>query len=145
MTPTFSAPFVLEYAYKRSLGAVLGRFMTGLRDRVLLGVRTDNGRVLFPPSEYDPANGHSVTDDWVEVGPEGVVQSYTWVAEPRDTHPCSEPFGFGLVRLDGADTDVLHVLLGGGSDLRIGVRVRVVWADETVGHIRDIAGFEVCP
>ena len=27
----FSAPHVVEYAYRRSVGAVLGRFFTGLR------------------------------------------------------------------------------------------------------------------
>ncbi len=143
MSASFVAPFVLEYSYKRSLGPVLSRFMTGLRDGVLLGVKTAGGRVLFPPSEYDPANGESVSDEWVELGPEGTVQSFTWVAEPSEIHPSTEPFAFGLVRVDGADTDMVHVLLGDLASMKTGARVRVVWADERVGFIRDILGFEV--
>ena len=30
---TFSAPHIVEYAYRRSVGPVLGRFFTGLRER----------------------------------------------------------------------------------------------------------------
>ena len=42
------SPFVLEYAYKRTLGPVLTRFFTALRDGRLQGVATADGRVLLP-------------------------------------------------------------------------------------------------
>ena len=57
---SFSAPHVVEYAYRRSVGAVLGRFFTGLRERKLLGTRTRAGRVLVPPCEYDPDTGEQL-------------------------------------------------------------------------------------
>ena len=34
---------------------VIGRFLTGLRDGRILAVRLADGRVLVPPTEYDPA------------------------------------------------------------------------------------------
>ena len=49
-------PHVLEYpgGYTRSVGPVIGRFLTGLRDGRIEAVRLADGRVLVPPTEYDP-------------------------------------------------------------------------------------------
>lgn len=137
-----SAPHVMEYPYRRSLGPVLGRFFTGLRDGVIEANKTSSGRVLVPPMEYDPLTGEDALDSWVRVGPGGVVESFTWIAQPRASHPCSEPFAFALIKLDGADVPFLHVVRAAReSDVRTGMRVTVEWAAERVGSIRDIAGF----
>ena len=80
-----AAPHVLEYPYRRSVGPVLSRFFTALRERRIVGVRTRSGRVLCPPSEADPATGAAVTDEYVEVGPGGAIETWTWVARPRAT------------------------------------------------------------
>lgn len=74
-----SALHVLEYDYLRSLGPVLGRFFTGLRDRKLVGSKTRDGRVLVPPMEYDPQTGEAL-DEIVDVGPGGVVTTWAWVS-----------------------------------------------------------------
>jgi len=137
-----SAPHVLEYAYKRSLGPVLGRFFTGLRDGKIEGIRTRSGRVLVPPSEYDPESGESTLDEFVEVGPSGTVKSWAWVAEPRRSHPLDHPFAFALIDLDGADTALMHVVDAGKEEaMSTGMRVSPRWAEEPVGCIQDIAAF----
>ena len=137
-----SAPHVLECEYKRSLGSVLSRFFTGLRDRRIEGVRTKQGKVLLPPAEYDPLTGESATEDFVEVGPAGVITSWAWVNEPRSKHPLARPFAFALIRLDGADTAMLHAVdAGDASKMSTGMRVTVKWAEETRGRIQDIACF----
>jgi len=136
------ASHVLEYAYRRSLGPVLSRFFTGLRDRRIEGVRTPAGRVIVPPAEYDPATGESLGEDFVPVGPGGVVESWAWVSTPRRNHPLQHPFAFALVRLDGADTALLHVVdAGQESRMSTGMRVVAKWSDETVGRMQDIARF----
>ena len=59
------------------------------------------------------------------------------------TYPLDEPFAWALVRLDGADTTILHALDGGSPDkVQQGMRVRIRWRDETKGHITDIECFE---
>jgi len=137
-----SAPHILECEYKRSLGSLLGRFFTGLRDHRIEGVRTRQGKVLVPPAEYDPFTGESTTADFVEVGPAGVVTSWAWVHEPRPKHPLAKPFAFALIRLDGADTAMLHAVdAGDGSKMSTGMRVTAKWAEETRGRILDIACF----
>ena len=75
-------PHILEYPYKRSLGPVLSRFFTSLRDRQFEGIKASDGRVLVPPQEYDPQTGAPLSE-WVRVGPGGKVVSWSWVAKPR--------------------------------------------------------------
>jgi uncharacterized OB-fold protein len=140
----FSAPHVLEYPYRRSVGPVLSRFFTALRERRIVGVRTHAGRVLCPPMEADPATGAAVTDQYVDVGPGGAIESWTWVARPREKQPLARPFAYALIRLDGADTALLHAVdADGESRLRTGARVRPRWRAETVGDITDIECFEL--
>ena len=57
----FSAPYVVEHTFRRSLGPVMSRFLTGLRDRRIEGIRTRDGRVMDPPREYDPESGEEIT------------------------------------------------------------------------------------
>jgi len=142
---------VLEFpgGYTRSVGPVIGRFLSELRDGRLVGVRTREGKVLFPPLEYDPANGHEVTGEFVEVGPIGTVESFSWVPDPRPDHPLDRPFAWALIRPDGADTSILHALDVGVFErgakvpkrLKAGLRVRPEYREERKGDITDIKAF----
>jgi uncharacterized protein len=137
------APNILEYPYTRTTGPVIGRFMTGLRDGRIEGIRASDGRVIVPPTEYDPTTGEDLAPDaMVEVGQAGVVTTWAWVVEPREKHPLDRPFAFALIRLDGADTAMLHVVDAvDEAAMSTGMRVRVQWREEREGHIRDIARF----
>ena len=141
-TEILSAPHVLEYPYTRSVGPVIGRFFGGLRDRKIEGVRTAAGKVLVPPTEYDPETSEPLSE-FVEVGQAGVVTTWAWVASPRKNHPLSRPFAWALIRLDGADTGLLHAVDAvDEAKMATGMRVRVRWREETVGEIKDIECFE---
>ncbi|WP_370641923.1 Zn-ribbon domain-containing OB-fold protein [Amycolatopsis sp. TNS106] len=136
-----SAPLNVGFDYTRSVGPVLGRFVNALRERRVEGVRGSDGRVHVPPLEYDPVTAEALSE-FVPVAAEGVIVSWSWIAEPVDGQPLSRPFAWALIRLDGADTSILHAVdAGSPSNVHTGQRVRIRWADETVGHIRDIAYF----
>jgi len=143
MTPrTLQAPIEVSFEYTRSTGPVLGRFLTGLRDGALVGARTSDGQIRVPPPEFDPTT-HAATTDFVDVADTGTVVSWTWVPEPVKGQPFDRPFAWVLVRLDGADTPMLHALdVASPADVETGMRVRVRWAAERVGAITDIACFE---
>jgi uncharacterized OB-fold protein len=128
----------LEYPYTRTTGPVMGPFLTGLRDGKILGNRCGD-RVLCPPLEYDPATGATLGPDFVEVGPGGVVQAWTWVAQPTPRHPFSRPFAFALIKLDGADTPLVHAVDAGSIDMMsTGMRVAAQYRDERHGSITDV-------
>jgi uncharacterized OB-fold protein len=137
------ASHVLEYPYSRSVGPVIGAFLTGLREGRLTGVRGAGGSVIVPPTEYDPTTGED-TGELVEVGPGGVVETWAWVEQPLPKQPLDHPFAWALIRLDGADTALLHVVdAGDPGSIATGDRVTVRFRPEAdrVGSMADIEAF----
>ena len=140
-TDILSAPLVIEFPFSRTTGPVIGAFFTGLREGRVIGIRSGDGRVLCPPVEYDPITAASLTE-LVPVGSSGEVVSWTWVATPRDGQPFDRPFAWALVRLDGADTPMLHAVdVASPDEMSTGMRVAIRWAAERVGAIGDIEAF----
>ena len=142
MARTLSRPVTVSFDYTRSTGPVIGRFLTGLRDGIVVGGRTSRGEVIVPPLEFDPVT-HAATEDFVEVGSTGEVVSWVWVPEPVDGQPFDRPFAWALVQLDGSDAPFLHALdVSSAAEVATGMRVRIRWAAQRVGAITDIACFE---
>ncbi|SDD14411.1 Zn-ribbon domain-containing OB-fold protein [Nocardioides lianchengensis] len=141
MARTLSAPVTVAFDYTRSTGPVVGRFLTGLRDGVVVAGRTSDGRVVVPPPEFDPIT-HEALTDFVEVAATGTVSSWTWVPEPVKGQPLDHPFAFALVTLDGADTPFLHALhVTSPDEVSTGMRVQVRWRGERTGAVTDIEAF----
>ena len=141
-TAPLRAPLDIEFDYTRSLGPVLSQFMAALAERRILGARGADGRVHAPPFEYDPVTAEP-PGDLLPVGPEGTVLSWSWMPDPLADQPLTVPFAWALIRLDGADTALLHAVdAGSAAAMRTGLRVRPRWAAARTGSIRDIACFE---
>ncbi|ORW04334.1 DNA-binding protein [Mycobacterium kyorinense] len=139
--PPLSAPLTLSFDYTRSVGPTLGKFFTALRERRILGVRGSDGRVHVPPAEYDPVS-YEPLGEMVPVAATGTVESWTWQPQPLEGQPLDRPFAWALIKLDGADTTLLHAVDAGTPDaISRGTRVHVHWADEPGGAITDIAYF----
>jgi uncharacterized OB-fold protein len=135
--------FELGYTYTRSTGPVIGRFLTGLKNRSIVGIKASDGRVVVPPMEYDPVTAAELSE-FVEVGQQGEIVSFAWVKEPREAHPMQVPFAWAMIKLDGADVPMIHcVAAAAESDIASGARVEAVWADETIGFITDIRCFKL--
>ncbi len=136
-----SEPWRFYFPYKRTTGPVVGRFLCALREQRILGIRRADGTVMVPPHGFDPVTSERLSE-FVEVGTEGVVEGWTWVASPLPKHPLQHPFAFALVKLDGADTGLFHAVdAGDEARMRTGMRVKVRWAATLQGQISDIACF----
>jgi uncharacterized OB-fold protein len=134
----FPISYTIEYPYTRTVGPVVGPFLTALRDGRILGIRCGN-RVLCPPIEFDPDTAETLPPDFVEVGPSGSIENWTWIAEPTHKHPFQEPFAFALVKLDGADTAMTHAVKAAGPEaMSTGMRVRAQFREERAGAITDV-------
>ncbi|UGT39992.1 OB-fold domain-containing protein [Nocardia yamanashiensis] len=141
-TEVLSAPLRMQFDYTRSTGPTIGRFLTGLRSGRVIGVKGSDGRVIVPPAEFDPKTAEPLTE-FVDVSDVGTVQSWSWVAEPLPNQPFDRPFAYALIKLDGADTALLHAVdVASPADIATGLRVRARWAGERTGDIHDIVAFE---
>ncbi len=136
-----SAPLNNAFDYTRSVGPTIGAFLTGLRGKQIIGGRGSDGRVYVPPPEYDSATKEPITE-FVDVGSSGTVTSWSWVPNPFDGQPLDHPFAYALIRLDGADTSLLHAVDAISADnMSTGMEVHAVWAEARTGDIHDIAYF----
>jgi len=136
----------MEFPYKHSTGPVVGRFLAGLKEQqTIWGQRVSGQGVVVPPTGYSEVDA-SASGEWVAVKDTGVVTAVATVHHPIDgLHPSSRPFAFVLVRLDGADTALAHIVTDDLAALRVGRRVQAVWKPdaERIGSIRDIACFRI--
>ena len=135
---------VLQVPFCYSAGEVTGRFLAGLRDELTIyGIRCpDCGKVYVPPRSVCGSCFTSTTD-WIPLSGTGVVESFTTVRYPESVHPAEAPFLIGVIRLDGADTALVHIIRGiREPEIQVGRPVKAVFADDRRGHILDIAHFE---
>jgi uncharacterized OB-fold protein len=132
----------LEFPYTRSTGPVIGAFLAGLQDGRILANRASDGRVLCPPLEYDPVTAARLDPPSIEVGPGATVSAWTWVAEPTSKHPLNRQFAFAMVRLDGADTALVHAVDAGSPEVMAqGMRVVARFRPQRRGMVTDIEAF----
>jgi uncharacterized OB-fold protein len=137
------AEVTMEFPYKHSTGETIGRFLAGLKEQQIWGQRVAGQGVVVPPLGYSETDA-SAGGEWVAVKPAGVVTAVAGVKTPLDgLHPSAAPFAFVLVKLDGADTALAHIVVDGHERVKIGSRVEAVWAEERTGTIRDIARFRL--
>jgi uncharacterized protein len=137
-----AAKHVLEFDYTRSLGPTLAAFFQGLKDHKIVGARTQDGRVIVPPTPHDPDTGEDIAE-LVDLPDTGVVTTWAWVSKPRSKHPLQRPFAWALVKIDGADTAMLHAVdAADESKMSTGMAVKARWVAEAQGSILDLECFE---
>jgi uncharacterized OB-fold protein len=141
--------FVIEgkmaLPYQYFAGAVGSKFIVALRDeKQILGVRCCNCEKTFvPPRQTCERCFAPLTDNWVKVESTGEVTGFTVVRYAEPYQPKETPYVLALIKLDGADTAIAHVLeCGGVQNARVGMRVRAVFAGEPKDNILNISHFE---
>jgi uncharacterized OB-fold protein/putative sterol carrier protein len=131
-------------------GPVMGRWFAGLRERKFLANRCPEcGRTQIPPREVC-ARCHIRVRDFVEVGPKGTVTNFDIVhfasPDPLTGAVRETPYAPVYMVLDGASEQEAFAMELRKEDipkLKVGARVRPVWAAETTGSYRDVIGFEL--
>jgi len=127
----------INIPYRYTAGTHDEAFLRGLTERRIQGARCEDcGLVIVPARSLCPGCS-ARTGPPVEVADIGVLESWTTVR--RDKGEVT----YGLVRLDGADTPMLHLLDLGGSDPVPGMRLRVRWGSAADLEITAIECFEI--
>jgi uncharacterized OB-fold protein len=131
----------LPVSFRYTPGVANTAFFEALRDRaVLLGSRCHSCEVTYLPARIFCERCFGELSPETECGPGGVLESFTVGHTDVDGQPLNEPMALGLVRVDGADTVLVHRLLDMDAPA-IGARVIVRLAPERTGSILDIEGF----
>lgn len=138
-------PGNLPVRFRYTPGVANTAFFEALRDRgVLLGSRCENCALTYLPARLFCERCFAELRVDTECGPGGTLESFTVCHEGIDGEPLAEPTTLGLVKLDGADTVMVHRLLE-TTEPEIGMRVRAVIRDGRTASIEDLAGFAAEP
>jgi uncharacterized OB-fold protein len=139
---TTKIPGELAVSFRYTPGVGNTAFFEGLRDRgVFLGSRCESCTVTYLPARVFCERCLAELEPTIECGPEGEIVSWTLVRVDVDDQPLDRPVTYGLVRLDGADTVLLHRLIDVDGEPMIGDRVRAVLASDRDGSVLDVSGF----
>lgn len=139
-----------EIKYNYSAGPYATKFFKGLKEKRILGVKCPKcNKVIVPPRAFCDSCYEKVSE-WIDVKDTGVLLGFTVVYERFEGLP-EPPYAVGFIKLDGADTGLMHFI--GGIDLkdpkkiaetlRVGIKVKAVWAEDRKANILDIKYFQV--
>lgn len=130
---TFSQRIRLPYRY--TAGTAQRAALRGFADATLRGSRCDNCDIVLAPARPFCPRCSGATGETVDLSDTGVLEG--WTTRVRDGR--SETFG--MIRLDGADTAMLH-RVEAGEELAHGLRLRARWSETRQGEITDLEAFE---
>ena len=134
----------LALPYTYFAGRVGSTFITTIRDQQkIMGVKCNTcDKVFVPPRQTCERCLEDIQDNWVELGNSGEVVNFTVVRYDDKHLPRKAPFVLAMVKLDGADTPMVHILEGVDiDDVQIGTKVKAVFAKKTTNTILDIDHF----
>jgi len=139
-------PGLWHLEFEHAAGRAASRFLVGLRDDQVLRASPCPSceRILVPPRNFCEDCFVPTSDDWVDVGPEGVVESFTFTYA-RFAGYADPPYGVAYVRPDGASTAIANFVTGvdyadsaaAAARLAIGTRMRAVFRPDREARITD--------
>lgn len=132
----------LEHRY--TPGVAGEAFFASLRNGEFLASRCDRCGVVYCPNRIFCERCMGELEADTTVGPRGRLESFTVVYAGVEGEPLDEPRTIGLVRLDGADTVLVHELVGfddPGPQIGDEVEADFKPKNQREGSILDLRGF----
>jgi hypothetical protein len=135
--------------YKWALGKTWARFFDGLKEEKIRGTKCAQcGKIFVPARAFCPECFMDMTE-WVEVGQEGKIITWTLVNTKYYGQVKEPPYIAATIQLAGTDCGFHHFI--GGIELsdikkvrqalKAGAKVKAVWRSEKKADIDDIEYF----
>ena len=129
------------------VGRYLDKFYDNLENKKVIGNKCLKCGVVFVPPRKICGECNVVIpleENWVELPETGTLVNYTitpYRVNDR-THRKTKNLLLGMVQIDGTNTSIVYKLLNlEPSEVKIGMKVRIEWAEKTKGDPSDIKGF----
>jgi uncharacterized OB-fold protein/putative sterol carrier protein len=141
---------IIAIPQRFATGPVMGKFLKAFKEKKILANRCPCcKRLQLPPREIC-AECNVRADQWVEVGPGGVIVTpditYYASPDPLTGESRETPYITAHFLLDGCrghETLWHELVTDDFSKVKRGVRVRPVWNEQRIGAITDIKYFEI--
>ncbi len=134
----------IKVPYDWAAGVVGSRYLRSLRDeKRFLGTKCPHCNIVYHIPRRNCPDCMEECSEWVELANTGTLLTYTMVREQHPTlSPLPLPYGYGIIKLEGADTGFLHLLYEFEAEqLFEGATVEAVFGDEREARILDVRYF----
>jgi uncharacterized OB-fold protein len=135
---------VFDTVFTYDAGTIRSKFLIGLRDnQKIMGIKCPQCHKVYVPARTTCDTCFINMTEFVEVSNEGTLTTFSVVNASQPHYPAKSPFIYGIVKLDGADTGLVHLI--GEVDpgkVKTGMRVKAVYNEKRSGHIKDIKYFK---
>jgi uncharacterized OB-fold protein len=134
----------IKVPYTWSVGEYGSRFFHELMEKkTIWATKCPTCQKVFLPPRKTCPECFAPIGEWIEVGPAGNVVTFTIVRYSAHQHPVPAPFAIGIIKLDRADTGIVHLIGGGEIDeICSGMRVEPVFSEEKRGNLLAIEYFK---
>jgi uncharacterized OB-fold protein len=134
----------IKVPYKHTAGAYVEKFITEIgKNNKIYGVKCPKCNKVNVPPKMICFECFEKMEEWVEIGTQGVIKGFTVITHSTPVMPFEPPFAYGIIRLDGADTDFVHIIKESDpKKLKIGMKVKAVFKEEPRKRILDIEYFK---
>ena len=147
----FEIKWKTDLPYRYSIGKLAVKYFEELKNnKKIHGTKCPKcGKVHYPPRGVCADCVVEMTlDDMVELPPRGTLAGFTVVnypfIDPNTGGMRPFPYGYGIFKLDGADTYMMHFVDEiDHTKFKIGQRVEAVFKEEREGNLGDIPYFKI--
>jgi uncharacterized OB-fold protein len=120
------------------------KFLTEIKDnKQITGIKCPTCKKVYVPPRTHCPTCFTRMSEWIKLSGKGTLETFTVVRYQEPYMPREVPFAYGVIKLDGADAGMAHVL--GDVDLdkiKVGMRLEPVFKEEREGSILDIDHFK---
>jgi len=135
----------IKVPYKHTSGAYVENFITNIdKNNKIMGVKCPKCGLIYVPPKMVCFKCFEKMEEWVEVGNKGTVKGFTVITHSTPVMPLKPPFAYALINLDGATTDIVHLIKEADpTKLKEGMRVEAVFKEKPRKRITDIEYFKL--
>jgi uncharacterized OB-fold protein len=126
----------IRLPYRYTAGVAQRAALEGLAAGVLRGSRCEPCAIVLAPARPYCPRCSGATGAIVDLSDAGVLEGWTTRSHGGTA------VTFGLIRLDGADSALLHRVDAARGRLAPGLRVKARWSSTRRGEITDVEAFE---
>ena len=135
----------IKVPYEHTAGAYVEKFITDIgKNHKIMGVKCPKCKTIYVPPKMVCFKCFEKMEEWVEIGNKGTVKGFTVITHSTDVMPLNSPFAYAIINLDGANTDIVHIINEKDpSKIKIGGRVEAVFKEKPRKRITDIEFFKL--
>ena len=129
------------------VGQYLDKFLDNLENKKIIGNKCPKcGDVFVPPRKMCGKCNVVIPleENWVDLPDTGILKNYTitpYRVNDR-TDRKTKNLLLGMIQIDGSNTSIVYRLLNlEPSEVKIGIKLQIEWAEKTKGDPSDIKGF----